>query len=120
MIRYNKRYTVSEVLKHVTYKKSTDRIMFDGHPMKMYSQRYLLFLTKGCKCVSCGIEGTVFFKEKSVDTDPYHFNLYAETDGEFILMTKDHIVPVSKGGSNYHENYQVMCYNCNQEKGNKV
>ncbi len=31
----------------------------------------------------------------------------------------DHIVPKSKGGGDYYENYQLLCGHCNRIKGNK-
>jgi site-specific DNA-methyltransferase (adenine-specific) len=31
----------------------------------------------------------------------------------------DHIVPESKGGGNYYENYQLLCGSCNKIKGNR-
>jgi hypothetical protein len=44
-------------------------------------------------------------------------NLYAiDKNGNEILMTKDHIVPKSKGGANALYNYQPMCSHCNAEK----
>jgi site-specific DNA-methyltransferase (adenine-specific) len=31
----------------------------------------------------------------------------------------DHIVPKSKGGGDYFENYQLLCSSCNKIKGNR-
>ena len=35
----------------------------------------------------------------------------------FSKMTIDHIIPLSKGGLNEESNYQCVCYQCNQAKG---
>lgn len=98
---------------------------YDGDMVKMFSQRYHLF-SKNCTCVSCGVVGTYFAKERSVDkrgeptTPRYHFNLYGiDKNGNEVMLTKDHIVPASKGGKDHLSNYQTMCYTCNQLKGNR-
>ena len=54
--------------------------------------------------------------------------LYKEQNGkcngcqeEFKIwnLTIDHIIPKTKGGGDYYENYQLLCANCNSIKGNR-
>lgn len=119
-------YSIEEVYDKVKdvlfYKdKRYAKIDFDGDLIKANSQRYQIFFTKGCKCVKCGIEGRYFAKERHPDQKTYHLNLYAIDDnGNEILMTKDHIIPHSKGGIDDISNYQTMCKLCNEAKGNKL
>ena len=35
-------------------------------------------------------------------------------------LTLDHIYPKSKGGANHPANYQILCFDCNQQKGSIV
>lgn len=94
---------------------------FNGKLVKITSPRYGVF-KKSTHCVECGIEGKILAAEKTdPKSDKYHFNLYAiRADGKEILMTKDHIVPKSKGGPNTMNNYQTMCERCNSRKGNNI
>lgn len=78
---------------------------------------------KNLSCVRCGITGTQFFLQRHAGSklEIPHFNLYAKDDeGELVLMTKDHILPASKGGSNAISNMQTMCMVCNTAKGSRA
>lgn len=96
--------------------KRKKNIVVDGFNVYPISLRYMLFYQKGTKCVRCGKLGTHFKLCGDPNTNRRHFNLYAD-DG--TLLTKDHIVPKSKGGKDCLENLQTMCEDCNAAKGNQ-
>ena len=96
------------------------RMIIDNDPITMHSVRLRTFKEHGITCVKCGIEGQFFRKEKLSKDLVYHINLYAiDKMGNEVLMTKDHIIPKSKGGRNHISNMQTMCVRCNTAKGNK-
>lgn len=110
---------VEEKVKDVLFekKRNLSKVDFDEDMIKGNSQRYQTFFTKGCRCVKCGIEGKYFVKEKHLKDISFHLNLYAIDENEKeILMTKDHIIPKSKGGANDISNYQTMCKNAMKQK----
>lgn len=122
-------YTIEQVLsKQITpvgnTKRKQNKVDFDGDMIKMDSHRYWVFKVKGVSCAECGIKGLYFAKERDIsnqNSETYHFNLYAiDKNGEEIMMTKDHIIPKSRGGKNHIDNYQPMCIKCNVNKGNKM
>lgn len=109
----------SEVFDKIT--SDDERVEFkykdEIYLVKMNSQRYFVFKENN-KCVSCGIEGTRFILQQHPNDKSPHFNLYAEENGQLVLMTKDHIFAKSNGGSDHYSNYQTMCSICNNLKGN--
>ena len=127
--RFPKSYDPQEVLawtdEHADKKDRRKRVDFDGHMMKPLSVRYQTFIQSGCDCVVCGLKGTVMYKERNYfsgnvqnTNGSYHFNLYGEDKfGDEVLLTKDHIIAKSLGGSNGVNNMQTMCSRCNLDKG---
>ena len=96
--------------------KHMTSIVVDGFDVYPVSLRYMLFYQKGTTCACCGKVGTHFKLCGDPNTNRRHFNLFAD-DG--TLMTKDHIIPKSKGGKDRVENLQTMCTDCNSKKGNR-
>lgn len=121
-------YKIEEVLPFVVFKpkkcKDPDTHKdYDGDLVNMTSDRYKTFKLNGTKCVKCGLEGKYFGKEYHNKTKKIkcHFNLYAiDSNGEEVLMTKDHIIPKARGGMDHLDNYQTMCHVCNEEKGSRT
>ena len=106
-------YTVEQILPLIPRKK----VLLGGDIVTLQSQTLILFKKMGTTCVRCGIKGIYFAKEKMNLNANYSMRLYAlNAKDEEVLMTKDHIVPKSKGGSNTYTNYQVMCVTCNKIK----
>ncbi len=71
-------------------------------------------------CVTCGIKGELFSLERNGNPG-YHFNMYGRNQYKnLVLMTKDHIIPKSKGGKDSLENMQTMCTRCNTKKADKI
>lgn len=99
--------------------------------VKVSSLRLELF-RQNPKCVSCHRIGSLWILESHHRMEPPHLNLYHVGDedqcGEWkklckdglVLMTKDHIIPRSKGGPTNLENLQTMCAICNGKKGNSL
>lgn len=112
------KYSICEVFEHIDASpRNGQRIKFYGHLMHLRSTRIMNFRVHGIVCVKCGARGAFFAKERHGSDGP-HLNLYAfDNKGRAMLMTRDHIRPKAKGGTNHLYNMQPMCVKCNSAKG---
>lgn len=118
MIRKEK-YPVDMVIDLINSKDR--RIKLDGDEVRVKGIRMKSFAVNGTTCVTCGLVGSFFVKEKLPSDNSFHLNLYAiDKNGKEVLMTRDHILPKSKGGPETLENMQTMCTRCNCKKADKV
>lgn len=94
--------------------------LVQGDRINVTSLKLQTFKSSGVRCKICGCKGEYFAKEKYANQPYFHLNLYAVKDSREVLMTKDHIVPIAKGGRDKLNNFQTLCYDCNQVKANKT
>ena len=87
------------------------------YTVRQGSLRYKTF-AKSTVCCCCGIVGTrMLLDTPKIGSGSAHYNLYAEWNGKLVLMTKDHIIPRSKGGPDTVDNMRTMCDTCNGHRG---
>lgn len=110
-------FSIDEVLSHITAHDSKRDYLAGGktYSVRMNSQRYFVF-RDSLSCVACGLLGGVMMLEQHPGDKSAHFNLYADDNGDSVLMTKDHITARSVGGEDCHSNFQTMCSVCNNLK----
>lgn len=113
------KFDVQDVLSWSNGERSL-KIKNKTYLVNMNSSRYKVFRNNR-KCVACKLEATVVLLEQHCQPTrgkKAHFEFYGEKDGLYVLMTKDHIIPRSKGGGNNLDNLQTMCMDCNAFKQN--
>lgn len=111
-------FQLEDVFSFITEDESKRDYIIDGvaYSVKMNSKRYFVF-QKNQNCVACGLKGTRMVLDLNPGDQSPHFNLYGEEDGRLVLMTKDHILAKSRGGSDELSNFQTCCSTCNNLKG---
>lgn len=89
---------------------------------KPSATRFKMFRKGNTTCVKCGLQGVIWHIErhKNDSVMPFFVNLYGIRKGLEVMMTWDHKIPRSLGGSNRLENAQCMCETCNHKKGNSL
>jgi 5-methylcytosine-specific restriction endonuclease McrA len=107
-----KEFTVEELLPHIGRDKP--KIEHNEYTVRTDTRTLQCFAEHGIECQLCGLKGEFFVMEKNLRTQQTYLHLYGvDTDDEIIMMTKDHIVPKSRLGSNDISNLRTMCERCN-------
>lgn len=112
---------VKDVLKAIADRKPLE---FHGVVCHTSTARLLTYHVHGVSCCvsGCTISGQYFAVERAANQQfaQWHLNLYGRKDGHEVMMTSDHKLPKSRGGSNHISNRQPMCYPHNLKKGNQL
>lgn len=100
------------------------RSIVAGQEVNTKSLRLQTFAYKGVMCAHCGVKATYFALERDISMPAdsrYHLNLWGiDRNGDEVLFTHDHIVPLARKGPNTLENAQPMCGPCNWAKSSKL
>lgn len=83
---------------------------------------YLNYKTNNnvCKCGICGAKATHVSLVTLKHNNKKSFRFFTIKDKKEMIFNIDHIIPVSKGGSNDIDNLQITCKDCNSLKSNKL
>lgn len=116
-----KKFDVEPILELIRSKEKTAK--YKNITFKVSGGRLSNFAYNGVDCICCGAKAAYFSLETQLhsvgDLKSYHLNLYAiDRNGKPVMMTKDHIILRSLGGSDTVENYSPMCLRCNNLRGN--
>jgi hypothetical protein len=116
MIRI-KQFALSDILPFIGEPYHIFRAKGQRYRVKMRDSRMMLF-SESQFCAACFVKGDHFWLEHS-GCFPPHFNLYAINHcGHPVMLTLDHIIPRSRGGTKHPSNIQLLCTRCNQVKKN--
>lgn len=75
--------------------------------------------TGSLKCSCCNSSEAYFVLERNKSTNTASFRAMVDTDRGPQALTVDHDLLKSLGGMDSGKNYNPMCYDCNQVRGNR-
>ena len=94
------------------------RVTHNGNLVKIrLRDTFAVFKRNHC-CVACGEPGVkwLLIQRPTLAGNVRAFNITLVTK-DYVPMTLDHKVPKSRGGPNHIDNFQTMCWSCNNDKG---
>ena len=85
------------------------------------NRNYVNWTNAKRRALNKGAEGCFTFEEWELLKKQYGYTCpYCGRKEPIIKLTIDHIIPLSKGGSNWIENIQPLCGSCNSRKKDNI
>ena len=104
----------------------TESFVFRGGICAKTSQRSIItvgsiLLTRGqIKARMAGSRFVPHLTNRALFRRDGHICLYCGEKFRTLLLTRDHVLPLSRGGRDSWENVVTACFRCNNQKGNKT
>ena len=112
----NNKYPVQSVLDLIKKSIKENTFMLPDKKKARITETLKTFTIRGTKCSKCGTEAHHF--EPYNNHEKYiHIRLVTKNG---TILTKDHVIPVSRKGGNSIHNYQIFCEICNSNKQDKM
>ena len=113
-----KEFSINDVLDAAKHTSTTKHLfVVDGITCSARTPTFKLIRKYGIQCTCCKAIATHFILLPNINSYTHSPRLMF-SNGTY--MTKDHIIPKSKGGPNKQTNFQLMCYDCNLLKADNI
>lgn len=116
---------VLDINKFASMKDDGVYTYYDGKNIKLTTTGKIVirdFYT--CKDCKSKTKYAVILKNENAKMDYYNVAFYTykkvKNEVRFFVMTKDHIIPKSLGGSDKQKNFQLLCVECNAKKADTI
>lgn len=113
------RIEIDDVLPYIgqkTHKKY--KIKKETYPVYLNTKFLNLVKLSNLQCCCCGIKGDYFSLNQTKRRNLFTLNISNRTKHD--IFTKDHIIPISAGGTNDYSNIQLLCSCCNNHKEDMI
>ena len=117
----SKTMTGRKMPRDVVEKARKSREKYYDKKGRITTHKRIIFLNRRRRTRTINAEGSHTFGEWELLKKQYGYTCLACKRKEpEIKLTKDHIIPISRGGSDYVENLQPLCGSCNSKKHTRI
>ncbi len=123
IIFFKKQFFIPERMNNF---KEREEIIMRIKKMLYLEEKELIQLHEEVKNIEATLEYSKSKIKRKRISDDVKALVWARDSGRCVICNSarnlhfDHIIPVSKGGGNCHENIQILCQTCNLKKSDKI